>query len=128
MTESFSTHITGIAEFELLQSFEAFQAASAALVARNHQEGLRGVIDYRYFRNPQTDGIGAVFTYADAETWIAHHKLIVTWPEFEAYKQTVRMVSYTLYGPVNDTIREMGSTAPFAYRYFSEPVAGFVRD
>jgi len=119
--------ITAFGEYELLQSPQAFIEAAGVMAARVEKDGLSTVLSYRFFVNAETRRAGVVIVYGDAETWIRHHQMIAGWPEFQAFRATARMDSYTLFGPVNDTIREMGSKAAFPTTYFPQQAAGFVR-
>ena len=104
----------------------AFDAASAALVARVQAEGHPGVLSYRFYR--QAEG-RAVVRYRDPAAWVGHHDLIMGWPEMAALRSAATLEEVLLFGPMTaamqDWIDRMGLSAKV--RHQGVPVAGFHR-
>lgn len=106
----------------------AFEAAVAALVARVRSVGHPGVRSYHFFRTEAVEG-RAVVVYDGPAAWVAHHDIIMGWPEMSALRGAADLQEIDLHGPVTDEgrswIDRMGLAAKVRYR--GAAVAGFHR-
>ena len=109
-----------------VQDGAAFDAASAALVARVQAEGHPGVLSYLFYR--QAEG-RAVVRYRDPAAWVGHHDLIMGWPEMAALRNAATLEEVLLFGPVTadmqDWIARLGLGG--RVRFLGDAVAGFDR-
>jgi hypothetical protein len=105
-----------------------FETAVAALVARVSAEGHSGVRSYHFFLTEATEG-RAVVVYDGPDAWVAHHDIIMGWPEMSALRGSADLQEIDLHGPVTDAMRawidRMGLSAKVRYR--GAAVAGFHR-
>ena len=106
----------------------AFVASVSALVQRVRTEGHRGVRSYHFFLIAPTEG-RAVVVYDAPEAWVAHHDIIMGWPEMAALRTAAELQEIELHGPVTEGMRSWIDRMGLAerVRYRGEAVAGFVR-
>lgn len=111
-----------------LRDEAAFREAVAALVARVQDEGHPGVRGYRFFCPGAGEG-RAVASYADPEAWIAHHDLVMAWPEMAALRAVSELQDVCLFGPVTAGMRDWIDRMGLGDRVrpMGEAVAGFLR-
>jgi hypothetical protein len=111
-----------------IRDAEAFEAAVLALVARVRDEGHPGVRSYHFFLVEASEG-RAVVVYDGPEAWVAHHDIIMGWPEMSALRGSAELQEIDLHGPVTEEMRawidRMGLSAKVRYR--GAAVAGFHR-
>jgi hypothetical protein len=111
-----------------LQDAGAFEVAARALANRVRTEGHAGVRSYHFFRTAPAEG-RAVVVYDAPESWVAHHDIIMGWPELAALRRAADLQEIDLHGPVTgemqDWIDRMGLAAKTRCR--GETLAGFLR-
>lgn len=124
-----ANQIININEYELLTSEEEFVAAISAVAARTKRDGHPGVLSYQFFVDGPSKKAGACITYADADTWLAHHELAYGWEEMPAFQNNVRLARVSLFGPLNDGMRAWLEKAnvPCEVLRVNKHAAGFVR-
>ena len=104
---------------------DAFVAAISALARRTEAEGHPGVLSYRFYVNRSENTAGATIVYADADAWVGHHRMAYEWDEMPALQATVALTGLTIFGPINDEMRDLA--AGFTYTHYDEFAAGFAR-
>lgn len=121
-----STHrIIQVNDYDLSDTAEAYLAAIGALARRTESEGHPGVLSYHFYVNRSQTTAGASIVYADADAWVAHHRMAYEWDEMPALQATVALKGLTMFGPLNDEIRDMA--AGLTYTHYDEYAAGFAR-
>ena len=70
--------------YELKGAPEDFEIAVGALATRVEAEGHPGVLSYRFFVNASERTARGVIDYKDADAWIGHHDIAMSWPEMTA--------------------------------------------
>jgi hypothetical protein len=107
---------------------EGFEAAVTALTERVRIEGHPGVLSYRFYRPDDTEG-RAVVRYRGPEAWVAHHDLVMGWPEMAALRGSAALREVALFGPVSPAMRDWIARMGIEdrVRLGGEPVAGFHR-
>ena len=73
--------IIQVNEYELRDSADAYVAAITALAGRTESQGHPGVLSYRFYVNRSENTAGATIVYADADAFVAHHRLAYQWDE-----------------------------------------------
>ena len=121
------SRIVNVNQYELKTSADEYRAAITALAARTESEGHAGVVSYQWFVDRSAGTAGAVIVYADAEAWLAHHRMAYEWPEMPALQATVTLTSLTMLGPTSPEIDEFFAGASLPLTQYREPVAGFDR-
>lgn len=112
-------------EYDLVADADAHLEAITALARRVETDGHPGVQSYWFFVNRAANTAGAVIAYEDADAWVAHHEMAYQWDEMGTLQATVSLTGLTLFGPINDRIREMGSG--LTYTHYDGYAAGFAR-
>ena len=112
-------------DYALNDGADAFVAAISALARRTEAEGHPGVLSYRFYVNRSENTAGATIVYADADAWVGHHRMAYEWDEMPALQATVALTGLTIFGPINDEMRDMA--AGFTYTHYDEFAAGFAR-
>jgi hypothetical protein len=106
----------------------AFKAAVVALVARVRTEGHPGVRSYHFFLTEAAEG-RAVVVYDGPGAWVAHHDIIMGWPEMAALRGAAELQEIDLHGPVSGEMQawidRMGLSAKVRCR--GAAIAGFTR-
>lgn len=106
----------------------AFEAAVLALVERVRTQGHSGLRNYHFFRTEADEG-RAVVVYDGPEAWVAHHDIIMDWPEMSTFRGAAELQEIDLHGPVTDEMRawidRMGLSTKINYR--GPAIAGFHR-
>lgn len=115
-----------VANFYALRDPDGFDRAARLLVRRLRWQGMEGVRSYRFFGGgPRERRLVAIYDGVDA--WVAHHDLILAWPETVALRAAARLVRTDLYGPVPppvlDWIPRLGLGRML--RHNGVPVAGY---
>lgn len=126
---SLENQIISINEYELLTSEEDFKSAISAVAARTEREGHPGILSYQFFVDGPRKKASACITYADADTWLAHHETAYGWEEMPAFQRNVQLARASLFGPLNDGMRVWLEKANLPCEVFSvnTHAAGFVR-
>jgi len=121
--------ITVVNHYRLLSGRAAFLAEVTALARRVEAEGHRGVLDYCFFCPDDTVDGRAVVRYRDADTWLAHHDLVMGWPEMAALRTVAELDEINLFGPITDPMRDWFGRMGLAgkVRHHGQAVAGFRR-
>jgi hypothetical protein len=111
-----------------LRDAGAFEAAITALVARVRDQGHPGVLAYRFY-HAGPDQARAVVRYADPEAWVAHHDLIMGWPEMAAQRAAADLVEIELFGPMTAAMQDWITRMGLGHRvkHCGAPFAGFQR-
>ena len=124
-----SQQIANINEFQLLTSEAEITAAIEAAAERTKREGHPGVLSNQFFVDGPLNLASACITYADADAWVSHHEMAYGWEEMPAFQKNVRLTRASLFGPLNDRMREMLEKAslPCEVLRVSTHAAGFAR-
>jgi hypothetical protein len=106
----------------------AFEAAVIALAERVRTEGHRGVRSYHFFLTAPAEG-RAVVVYDGPDAWVAHHDIIMGWPEMAALRAAADLREIDLHGPVTDGMRDWIDRMGLAekVRHRGAALAGFIR-
>jgi hypothetical protein len=107
---------------------DAFRAAVTALADRVQRQGVPGVRGCRFFC-PRPDEGRAVVTYADPKAWIAHHDLIMTWPEMADLRASADLAEGMLFGPMTAGMQDWIDRMDLGSKVhpMGSPVTGFLR-
>ena len=117
--------IIQVNEYDLSDSADAYVAAIAALAGRTESQGHPGVLSYRFYVNRSENTAGATIVYADADAFVAHHRLAYQWDEMPALQATVALKRLLVFGPINDEMRDMA--AGLTLTHYDDYAAGFAR-
>jgi hypothetical protein len=112
-------------EYSLSDTADAYVSAIGALARRAESEGHPGVLSYRFYVNRSENSAGATIVYADADAWVAHHRMAYQWDEMGALQATISLEGLLIFGPINDEMREMA--AGISYTHYDDYAAGFAR-
>ena len=83
---------------ELLGPFEEFAAAVGAMVRRVEAEGVRELVNVRFYGDAGSTEVGVILTFSDRGRMIDHMNMVGGWEEFRAFGsfcwQTRRVVMF----------------------------------
>lgn len=117
--------IIQVNQYDLSDSADAYVAAITAVANRTQSEGHPGVVSYRFYVNRAENTAGATIVYADADAWVAHHRMAYQWDEMATLQATVALEGLVIFGPINDEMRDMA--AGITYTHYDDYAAGFAR-
>jgi hypothetical protein len=120
-------NVIQVTEYDLADAPDAYVRAIGRLAARTESEGHQGVLQYRFFVNPDEGTAGSTIVYEDAAAWRAHHEIAYQWEEMGALQATVQLKNLILYGPLTDEITGSLGGASISYTHYPQLAAGFVR-
>ena len=118
---------TTAAEYERIKPFAEYQKAVNTLVKRIEKDGLKKVLDYQIYADPESTKVGAVITYADADAFVEHHEMGPKWEEYLHYRTVVNLVDVRIYGPLTERAKIWLENADLLEKHLGEPVGGFFR-
>lgn len=115
-----------VVNFYTLRDPVGFDRAVRCLVPRVRLHGYQGLRSYR-FLGAGTKERRLVAIYASPEAWVAHHDLIMVWPEMVALRAAARLARTDLYGPLTPQMQDQVETLGLGrkLRHQGAAIAGF---
>lgn len=120
-------HVIQVNEYDLVSAPDEYVEAIRRLADRTEREGHRGVLQYRFFVNPDSASAGAVIIYDNADSWRAHHELAYQWEEMGGLQATVRLKRLFLFGPLTEEIEAWLADSGITYVHFPGAATQFAR-
>jgi hypothetical protein len=128
MTQAAADGLTLVELIELTGPFEEFSALLAALMERLEREGVPGLASMQFYRErPDSNLIGAVISFRDADQLLTHQNMIATWPEFARLARIMKLVDMRVHGKLNAQAEAWIRQFNGPLRKFEQHVGGFVR-
>lgn len=128
MTPAAASYLTLVELFELRCPFDEFAALLGPVLDRLEREGVAGLVSMQFYaERPQSNRIGAVITFRDAEQLLEHMDMISSWPEFTRFAQMITLVDMRVHGQLNPRAEAWIRQFNGPLRKFEQHIAGFVR-
>ena len=120
-------YVTLVEVLELLGPFEEFAAAVGAMVQRVEAEGVRELVNVRFYGDAGSSEVGVILTFSDRGRMIDHMNMVGGWEEFRAFGRLVRLADVRVYGRLSVEAEAWIGAWGTPSRKFEHYVAGFVR-
>ncbi|PZQ99296.1 MAG: hypothetical protein DI533_00925 [Cereibacter sphaeroides] len=120
--------LTALLTYRLNGAAAEFSAAAGHMAERVRTDGDPGVLTYRFFVDEGS--ARAVVDYRDPAAWIAHHDMIMGWPEMAELRRVATLSEITFLGEVSGAMLDWLSRSGLKaeVRHGARLTAGFIRD
>jgi hypothetical protein len=121
-------YVTLVEVLELTRPFEEFSAAVQAAARRLEVEGVKALVTFQFYANPDSTEVGAFITFADRSQLIEHMNMVAGWEEFQQFIRTVKPVDVRVYGQLSEEAEAWIRQFIGISKTFEQHVAGFMRE
>jgi hypothetical protein len=113
--------------YELVETPQSYQQAISALGHKAEHSGFEGITRYSFYVDEETGLAGAIIIYDSPQAFIDWHELVLSFPEYETFKKTVKLKDLKFYGNLPFDLKKSLEDRKIPFEYIGQFAGGFMK-